>query len=277
MAADLTAELAAGAPLIALSPHLDDAVLSCGALLLYARERVPVTVATFFTRAGPPPYTLSGRQYLRQAGCADAEELYAARRAEDRAVLERMGVAWRHFGLVDGLFRRKERRSPGAGGRSARLFPELDHVYPTYRLHLSRGRLSAHDAETLRGVTDAIEALLRPGPGLVLAPLGVGGHADHVLVRTAAALSGHRVVFYSDFPYNLRKSAHAPSASFARRHALVERSWGRGLAEKEALIRGYRTQADALFPQGMIPLVPESYLLPSTAPAATARPSGGPS
>ncbi|MFG2640444.1 PIG-L deacetylase family protein [Streptomyces sp. NPDC048370] len=267
----MAAEIEAGRPLIALSPHLDDAVLSCGALLLHARVRAPVTVVSFFTEAAPPPYTLSGRQYLRQTGAMDADVLYAARRDEDRAVMAELGVAWSHVGLVDGLFRRRAGRAPHTGGLAGRL-PEIDHVYPTYRLHLSRGRVSRHDAETLGAVTEAITALLPSERGLVLAPLGVGGHADHVLVRTAAELSGRRVAYYSDFPYNQR---HRPDAAFTARHAFVACAWEDGLAEKQALIRGYRTQADALFPEGNIPLAPEIYLMPEDVRAAQAPRTGG--
>ena len=48
----LTEAIEQGVPLIVLSPHLDDAVLSCGALLIYAARRTPVTVVTLFTEAG---------------------------------------------------------------------------------------------------------------------------------------------------------------------------------------------------------------------------------
>ncbi|MEU6167996.1 PIG-L deacetylase family protein [Streptomyces tanashiensis] len=260
-----------GVPMLVLSPHLDDAVLSCGALLGWAGRRAPVTVASLFTEAAPPPYTLSARQYLKQTRAGDAEQLFADRRAEDRRVLELLGVDWRHVGLVDGLFRRLPRPRPGTG-RLARLLPELTHVYPTYRLHLSRGRVSAHDAETLGAVGETIDALLpsRSG-GLVLAPLGVGGHADHVLVRTAAERSGRRVVYYSDFPYNQTNTA---DAEFTRRHRLVARAWERNLDRKAELIRGYRTQADALFPGGLIPCAPEVYLLPEAGPETVPRSTG---
>ena len=66
----LTEAIEQGVPLVVLSPHLDDAVLSCGALLIYACRRTPVTVATLFTEAGSPPYTLSARRYLGQVGRA---------------------------------------------------------------------------------------------------------------------------------------------------------------------------------------------------------------
>ena len=64
----LTEAIEQGVPLVVLSPHLDDAVLSCGALLIYACSRTPVTVVTLFTAANSPPYTLSARRYLDQVG-----------------------------------------------------------------------------------------------------------------------------------------------------------------------------------------------------------------
>ena len=65
-------------PLVVLSPHLDDAALSCGAMMIHACQTIPVTVATLFTEAGPPPYTLSTRRYLHQVGARDAPALYGS-------------------------------------------------------------------------------------------------------------------------------------------------------------------------------------------------------
>ncbi|MFF7790420.1 PIG-L family deacetylase [Streptomyces sp. NPDC007991] len=259
MAADpLNTAIDAGTPLVVLSPHLDDAVLSCGGLMSHAAGRTHVRVVTFFTEAGAPPYTLSGRRYLRQAGQPDAERLYRDRRAEDREVLERLGVDWRHLGLSDCLFRRKHGASGGRTRWVPRLLPEPWYVYPTYRLHVSTGRISRHDTDTLGHVRASLEQLASPPQTLLLAPSGVGGHVDHVLVRTAAELSGRPVVYYSDFPYNQQ---HRPDLDFVQRNALVEVEWSRQLATKVELVRGYRSQADALFPGGVIPVVPEVYLL----------------
>ncbi|MFF7891648.1 PIG-L deacetylase family protein [Streptomyces sp. NPDC007907] len=259
MAADpLTAAIDAGTPLVVLSPHLDDAVLSCGGLMSHAAGRTKVRVVTFFTEAGAPPYTLSGRRYLRQVGQPDAELLYRDRRAEDREVLERLGVDWRHLGLSDCLFRRKPGASGGRAGCLRRVLPESWYVYPTYRLHISTGRISRHDSDTLSRVRASLEQLAAPPHTVLLAPSGVGGHVDHVLVRTAAELSGRTVVYYSDFPYNQQ---HRLDLDFVERNALVEVEWSRQLAPKVELVRGYRSQADALFPGGVIPVVPEVYLL----------------
>ncbi|MFK4100565.1 PIG-L deacetylase family protein [Streptomyces sp. NPDC019531] len=264
MAPDLLTTVVQGnVPLVVLSPHLDDAVLSCGALMAHARQHVPVTVVTLFTTGAPPPYTLSARRFLRMAGMRDAEELYAARRAEDREVLTSMGVTWRHAGLTEGLFRRKTLLRTGDTRRPSRLLPERDHVYPTYRGHLAAGRISPHDSDLLRTLTHTVRALAVPDPSggagpLLLAPLAIGGHADHLLVRTAAEMSRRRVVYYGDFPYSRH---HALDADFVRHNDLRRRvTWTRGLGAKSASILGYRTQTRSMFPGGHVPLAPELYL-----------------
>ncbi|MHB9863749.1 PIG-L deacetylase family protein [Streptomyces sp. YIM S03343] len=260
MAADsLTAAIDAGAPLVVLSPHLDDAVLSCGALMAHAGAHTTVLVVTFFTEAGVPPYTLSGRRFLHRAGQRDAGHLYRDRRAEDREVLEGLGADWVHLGLTDGLFRRKPAVRAGRPGLADRMLPERAHVYPSYRLHISTGRISRYDTGTLARVCDLLEELASPPHTVLLAPCGVGGHVDHMLVRTAAEFRREPVIYYSDFPYNQR---HRPDPRFVSRNALTEVIWPHGLAAKADLVRGYRSQTDVLFPGGRVPAVPETYLLP---------------
>src|ERR1700733_5654975 len=72
-----------GVPVVVLSPHLDDAVRSCGALMTYALSRTSVTVVTFFTEPGQAPYTRSARRYLRQAGGRDADAVFQHRRDQE--------------------------------------------------------------------------------------------------------------------------------------------------------------------------------------------------
>jgi len=247
-------------PLVVVSAHPDDAVLSCGALMMYAAERTQVTVATLFTDAAPPPHTMSARRYLRQVGAVDAATLYRQRRAEDRRALASLGAGCVHAGLADAQFRRR----PGGSSRWRRLIPELGHMYPVYRRHVVSGRIAAGDTETLRFARDLIRRLARHGPALVLAPLGVGRHVDHVLARTAAERSGMRVVYYSDFPYNQQ---HQADGGFIRRYGLTEVRWPVRPA-KTRLIQAYQTQVRALFREGRIPVVPEVYFLsgPSARP-----------
>ncbi len=69
--------------LLLISPHLDDAVLSCGELIA---SRPGTTVATLF--AGRPPAYGTPTRWDRDAGFGAGDDVIAARREEDRAALQ---------------------------------------------------------------------------------------------------------------------------------------------------------------------------------------------
>jgi LmbE family N-acetylglucosaminyl deacetylase len=231
----------ASAAALVISPHLDDAVLSCGALLAYLATRHPVTVATVFTAAAPPPWSLPARRTLRALGRVDAEDLFAQRRAEDRDVLAEIGAEPVNLGFRDALFRRG-RRGP---------------AYPTYRLDAARGRVASCDT----GLAAEVSARAREA-AVVFAPLGVGRHVDHLITRQAARELNQpsRIVYYSDFPYSLKAD---PEEGFVQQAGLVPHPWHVGRAENANRMAGYRTQFEGLFRDGMVPTRPEIYWLPA--------------
>jgi hypothetical protein len=102
----------------------------------------------------------------------------------------------------------------------------------------------------------------------VFSPIAAGRHVDHVIVRTIGERYHDRVVYYADFPYN---QYFAPDPAFIRRHGLLPWSWEEGIAEKARLIRGYRTQAGALFPDGRIPVVAETFYSAAGWPPGTSE------
>ena len=90
----------AGSAVMFVSPHLDDAVLSCGALLTHLARTNSVTVLTVFSSARPPAkWAPSARNELRNHGAADAMKYFEDRRAEDIAALKEAGATWIHFGI----------------------------------------------------------------------------------------------------------------------------------------------------------------------------------
>lgn len=243
---------------LVISPHLDDAVLSCGALLSRLSPRHLVTVATLFTHSTPNA-TLSARAFVRKCGYGRAEDLYRDRRAEDRSTLDLIGVESVHLGFLDALFRAK----PMVGRRSApyaRLLPGRLAIYPSYRRHIASGTVSPHDAATVAEVSAALDDILRDRADVVLAPAGIGGHVDHVLARDVAERNTSRpIVFYADLPYarDLR-----PDTAFVQRRDLVPVVFTASQREKRALVAGYTTQVGPLFHRS-IPDLPETYFVPS--------------
>jgi LmbE family N-acetylglucosaminyl deacetylase len=257
-----------GAPVLFLSPHPDDAVLSCGALMRALAATCAVTVVTAFTAASPPPHTYAARSFLRRCSMPDAAGLFAARRAEDEQVCGDLGAAHEHLGYPDALFRRRA-AGPPLARYASRVLPELGHRYPTYRFDVARGRIARGDHAVIDALTGAVAGLIdRTGARRVFCPLGVGRHVDHLIVRAVGERFAGCVVYYADFPYS---QAASPDPGFVARHRLVARSWTRGIADKEPLIRGYRSQLAALFPSGRIPVVPETYYLPASSADTRSR------
>ena len=181
-----------------------------------------------------------------------AEELFAERRREDVAVVAAAGAEAVHLGRRDALFR--TRRAPAALGR---VLPELVHRYPTFRFDIARGRVAAAERDLATRIAEQVDALAaRSGAEVVLCPLGVGQHVDHVLVRSVGPELGRRVVYYADFPYALHS---APDSPFLAAHGLRRWVSPADPAEKRGLIEGYRSQVDALFPGGRVPSRAEEY------------------
>jgi LmbE family N-acetylglucosaminyl deacetylase len=258
----LAASSSADSAWLFLSPHLDDAVLSCGALMAEFAPRRPITVATVFTAAGPPPHTHAARSFMRQCAAADAAALFEDRRAEDLDVVREIGADPVHLDETDALYRR--RSVPEPVERLGRLVPELVHRYPTFRFDIAKGRVSRGDRVLVRQLRTRVSKLMsRTAAELVFCPVGVGRHVDHLITRAVGDVAGRRTVYYSDFPYN--QFAEADPAFLAARD-LVPWTWDEGIGAKERLIHGYRTQADALFPAGRVPAAPEVYYCPRRRP-----------
>lgn len=252
----LECSLATREPWLFLSPHLDDAVLSCGALIESEVKRRQVLVITLFSECSPAPHTQAARSFLRQCSAQDAPSLFEARKKEDAAVLAGLGVRFQHLGATDALFRRRRETYFGAT-RLGKALPELVHRYPTYRFDIAVGRVSKGDNKLIQDlqirVRQQIEEL---GAGLVFCPVGVGRHVDHLITRLVGEASAERSVFYSDFPYN---QTEQPDETFLQSRNLSEDHWREGMESKHHLVRQYATQAEALFPDGRIPEAPEIY------------------
>lgn len=178
-----------------LSPHLDDAVFSCGGIAArLAQDGWRVVIATAFTRSVHPA-TGFALACQRDKGLDDAVDYMALRRDEDEVACRRLGAeapVW--MGLLE---------APHRGYHSA---PAL-FARP-------------HDDDDVAGpLANAIAGLLeRRAPALVLAPQGCGGHVDHLQLcaallrcRPAAPLG-----FWRDTPYIIRDPDARPCEPVAR-------------------------------------------------------------
>jgi LmbE family N-acetylglucosaminyl deacetylase len=238
-------------PCVFVSPHLDDAALSCGDLLSYLSTKTDVTVINVFTRAGKGGETLSAKKALSDSGFTTGAALYQARRAEDKAAFASVGIQVVNLGEIEALWRQKNTLSV-LEKLIGKALPEVTHSYPTYRLHITRGKIASTDRETVERIGNKLQYLI-PENAVVFSPLGIGAHADHLVVRKAVERYFQPLYWY-DQPYNEREKKG--SDSDISQHRL---KYHRKNSRKHALIASYKTQIDLLFPQGVPTELPEYY------------------
>lgn len=173
-----------------LSPHLDDAVLSCGGTIFQlTRQGAAVTILTIM--AGDPPDPLPDTPIVRdlhqrwRAG----ESPVAVRRQEDMDAAKVLNATTNHRQYGDCVYRVH-------GGVA--LYPSEESLFG-----------DVHPEDSLPGSL-AVEAALFnfvfPNLKAIYAPLGVGHHVDHQIVRDWALMLYQRnpeidTYFYEEYPY----------------------------------------------------------------------------
>lgn len=239
-------------PCLFVSPHLDDAALSAGALMSHLAARVPVTVATVFTRPSARPYTHFAARFTASCGYADADELFAARAREDCDIAARLGSEPVHLGHIDAAWRR--RHAVFLPAVVKHLCPELDHLYPGPLVHWPVAR---QDHRLIDLVAKQIAQLAASRSiDVVFAPAAVGRHVDHVLTNRACRRAFPQVILWADFPYVVRpwRMSRVPALG-----GVGPSLWDRDIDAKAELLQGYATQFPSLFPDGSVPRIAELF------------------
>lgn len=181
---------------IFLSPHLDDAVYSCGGTLgVQVSTGLHPLVITVFAGVPSPnlelsPYTT---EIQRDMGFRqNAQTVFNTRREEDARALEYLNVDYLWLDYLDAMYR----------GTPA---------YYTQRSQLIGGDVHPADLWIDKELAQNLIALHDRLPDAVwYAPLGVGRHVDHQIVCSAIdrlIQRGANVKLYEDFPYVLTNGA----------------------------------------------------------------------
>lgn len=171
---------------VVLSPHLDDAALSCGGMIARATAAgEPVLVVNVCSGSPPPDAPFSPfAQSLHERWGLPPVTVVAQRRAEDAAALRILGA-------------------------DALLWPALDAIYrrpDSYFDETSLFGSPACDDPLAADVANLVAMLARRYPAAAFyLPLAVGMHVDHQLVFAAATAAllerGASCWYYEDFPY----------------------------------------------------------------------------
>jgi LmbE family N-acetylglucosaminyl deacetylase len=224
--------------IIYLSPHLDDAVLSCGGLIRrQVTEGRQVLVLTIFAGQAPvdPLSALAAAIHARwQSGPEPVKE----REREDRVALGILGADLLHLDYLDAIY-----RTCG----NAFLYPSDEDLFGI--------PCSAEETLIVR-IAASVSQVRSFDHSTIYAPLAVGNHVDHQLTRAAALSLFNRrcpVMFYEDYPYVEQPGALTKSLEslgdwtcFPSSVPLEEYC----LRTKVQAIAAYRSQLSGLFGSG---------------------------
>lgn len=218
-----------------LSPHFDDAILSCGGLI-HAQRQAGKRVGVLTLCAGlPGPGAQSALARLYQSAWSEYGDGMALRKSENSAVLLHWGVENWECATPDAIYR-TDGEIPYYQNR-AELFSDPNIKDAESSLQIWEERVMQLEEEE-RSM-------------LLYAPLGVGGHVDHELARRLGQRMGElgrRVVFYEDYPYaELEADGIRTAQARFGDCGWISRSAPIDVHAKIEALRGYHTQLGRVF------------------------------
>ena len=218
---------------IYISPHYDDGVLSCGGLI-YEQTRKGIPVEIWTVCAGFPPkdkpLSALAHRIHKEWRTKSGHGTIILRRKEDRAAAAEVGATTRHFSIPDCIYRWSSAGVP--------LYPEGVFDPPQFE-----------DASLPASIAYILQRKLRK-TDVVVVPLSVGHHVDHVLTRLGVERTGRSLMYYADTPYilNYPKELKPASKGMASQLFHVSRSGLKGWLDG---ISAYKSQIEVLFETDM--------------------------
>jgi LmbE family N-acetylglucosaminyl deacetylase len=215
---------------IFLSPHFDDAALSCGGMI-WELVRRGETVEIWTLCAGYPPRNVALTEFAAGKHAewnVDGRTVVWVRREEDRVACLSLGSGLRWWNLPDCIYRR---------------LPSGEAVIT----HNDALWLPLHPGE--HGLVLRLRAWLRRtlrADDRLVCPLTLGNHVDHRLVRSAVEGLRRPLYYYADFPYVTRDSLRLPLGLPAEQIYRQPVSQD-GLQAWQDAVAAYATQVDDLF------------------------------
>jgi len=213
--------------IIYFSPHLDDAILSAGGLI-HDQTQSGHSVEIWTFMCGYPEgteLTDFAKRLHKLWGTTSAEETIRLRRAEDQKAAAMVGAKAVHFDFLDCIYRR------GKDG-------EFLYHDAMIRPNPAEADLPAQVAQTMVG-------WLKPDD-FVIAQLALGGHVDHLIVRSAVEMIHRSIAWIADIPYLLNYPDDLAPKTAGMKDSVQPVSEA-GLKVWQAAIEMYASQFSTLF------------------------------
>jgi LmbE family N-acetylglucosaminyl deacetylase len=249
-------------PHIYLSPHYDDASLSCGgAIHRQTQAGEPALVVTVCAAPPPPDEPLSPLAERLHRSWGSPSDVIATRQAEDRRSMETLGADYVRLNFQDCIYRGHPAQGQWFYNNGVELF----------------GPIHPEESQLVNNIVAALlEVIPAESQTTLYAPLSVGRHIDHQLVHAAARQlqqQGWLIAFYEDYPYADPASryagegwGHTLETALAAPEAAHLRPQLRFFSEEDLQakinsVRAYASQLEMLFDEAKVEEPLRTYAL----------------
>lgn len=199
---------------IFLSPHLDDAVFSCGGLISFlSGNGIDVEIWTIFSDQEEDPECFTEFVRSLHTRWQSGDHPYEFRKREDATACKIVGARQVHFGYLDCVYR---------------VLPESGKPVITSNEELLQG-IRPEESYLVRKITSRLQKRLTES-SIWVCPLGLGNHMDHQITRQAAEKVRQMMLYYADLPYAFRSPALSFPGMIQLSFDLPEKNiqqWGR--------------------------------------------------
>lgn len=167
-----------------LSPHFDDVALSCGGLVWEQTQSGDEISVLTICAGNPPPGPITPFAYSLHERWGTGEAAVSVREDENLRSCLIMGAKAINFSIPDAIYRRFPVPGPALYESDADLFAGI----------------RSEEYQLIEDLHRELETSL-PESCEIVCPLALGGHVDHLLVRSAVELLDRPAWYYADYPY----------------------------------------------------------------------------
>lgn len=211
-----------------ISPHLDDAIFSCGGLIYELKKKNNIIkVINVFTGFDDKNYSKEGLDFLKKTSFKSFSELFEKRLEEDKKVFDELNINVFNLGFKEFIFQKKS----------------LEEYF--------------NDKKLKKAIFEKINNLLTDKNRLIFIPYGLGNNPDHLLLRQIVEDKFKNIIYYLEWPYIIKN--YSKIAKLIDNYQIFE--FKKNLFIKEEFIKNYQSQIKTIFQDKSILLLKERYLI----------------
>jgi glycosyltransferase involved in cell wall biosynthesis/LmbE family N-acetylglucosaminyl deacetylase len=227
-------EALTNAPILFISPHFDDVVLSCGGTLAHlARRQAEITLVTVFTTDADNQVQLSPLARKIHRAWGGYKNPFEIRCQEDKATAEHLKIKYCWLNFQDVIYR----------------YPTLVDTSEIFLVEF-KPKLDP----CFEPVCNALRKVIQAYPNaVVFAPLGLGYHRDHLLVHHALEViketnpAVKAWYYYEDYPYAATANLKGRLAELDKKLKPINIDIIDTFEERVNLIMMHKSQLSSLF------------------------------